>query len=67
PPWWGIPQTEAVEIVERFTLEGGMLVYDFWAFDPNTFAEPIDRPRALVWSWEPGLEVTEDSCEPYYE
>ncbi len=66
-PWWGIPQTEDLEIVERFTLEGDMLVYDFWAFDPNTFLEPIDRPRALVWSWEPGLEVTADNCVPYYE
>ena len=67
PPWWGVPQTEDIEIVERFTLEGETLVYDFWAFDPNTFAEPLDRPRFLVWTWEPGLEVTPDNCEPYYE
>jgi hypothetical protein len=66
-PWWGIPQTVDLDIVERFTLEGESLVYDFWAYDPNTFTEPVDRPRALVWTWEPGLEVTEDNCVPYYE
>jgi len=67
PPWWGIPQTEAVEIVERFTLEGDLLVYDFWAHDPTTFTEPIDRPRFLVWTWEPGLAVETDHCEPYFD
>jgi hypothetical protein len=67
PPWWGMPQTEALEIVERFTLEGDSLVYDFWAHDPTTFSEPIDRPRFLVWTWEPGLEVEMDHCEPYFQ
>ena len=57
PPWWGIPQTEALELVERFTLEDDTLVYDFWAYDPTTFAAPIDKPRFLVWTYEPGLEV----------
>jgi hypothetical protein len=67
PPWWGVPQTEAIEIVERFTLDGDSLVYDFWAYDPVTFTEPLDRPRALTWTWQPGLEVEQDNCEPYFE
>jgi len=67
PPWWGIPQTEAIELVERFTLEGEALVYDFWAYDPNTFTAPIERPRFLAWRWEPGLEVGTDNCEVYFE
>ena len=67
PPWWGIPQTEAIEIVERFTLDGDTLVYDFSAYDPTTFTEPIDKPGFLVWTWQPGLEVETDKCEPYFE
>lgn len=67
PPWWGIPQTEAIDIVERFSPEGDTLVYDFWAYDPVTFAAPIDRPRALTWTWKPGLEVEIDNCELYFE
>ena len=67
PPWWGIPQTEAMELVERFTLQDETLAYDFWAYDPTTFAAPIDKPRFLVWTWEPGLEVGTDNCEVYFE
>ncbi len=67
PPWWGIPQTEAIELVERFTLEDDTLAYDFWAYDPTTFSAPIDKPRFLVWTWEPGLEVGTDNCEIYFE
>jgi len=67
PPWWGIPQTLAIEIVERFTLNGGRLVYDFWAYDPTTFTAPIDKPGFLEWTWQPGLEVEVDNCEPYFE
>jgi hypothetical protein len=67
PPWWGIPQTEAIEIVERFTPDGDRLVYDFWAYDPTTFTAPIDKPGFLMWTWQPGLEVEADRCEPYFE
>ena len=67
PPWWGIPQTEAIEIVERFTLDGDTLVYDFWAYNPTTFTEPIDKPGFLTWTWQPGLKVETDHCEPYFE
>jgi hypothetical protein len=67
PPWWGIPQSGEIEIVERFTLEGETLVYDFWAYDPVTFTAPIERPRFLAWTWEPGLEVGTDNCEVYFE
>ena len=57
----------AIEIVERFTLDGDTLVYDFWGYDPATFTEPIDKPGFLVWTWEPGLELETDNCENYYE
>lgn len=67
PPWWGVPQTEAIELVERFTLEGETLAYDFWAYDPNTFTAPIEKQRFLAWTWEPGLEVGTDNCEIYFE
>jgi hypothetical protein len=67
PPWWGVPQTTAIEIVERFTLDGDTLVYDFWAYDPMNFTEPIDKPGFLVWTWQPGLELESDNCENYYE
>ena len=67
PTWWGVPQTTAIEIVERFTLDGDTLVYDFWAYDPTTFTEPIDKPGFLVWTWQPGLELETDNCENYYE
>jgi hypothetical protein len=67
PPWWGIPQTGAIEIVERFTPDGDRLVYDFWAYDPTTFSAPIDKPGFLVWTWQPGLKVEADRCEPYFD
>ena len=67
PPWWGIPQTPAMDLVERFTLEDDTLVYDFRAYDPTTFTAPIDQQRFLVWTWEPGLEVGTDNCELYFE
>ncbi len=67
PPWWGIPQSEQVEIVERITLEGDTLVYDFWANDPANFTAPIEKPRFFVWTWRAGLEVETDHCEPYFE
>ena len=66
-PWWGIPQTEAIEIVERFTPTNDGLTYDFWAFDPTTFIEPIDKPGYLNLIRQPGLEVEADDCVPYYE
>lgn len=66
-PWWGIPQTKSIEIVERFTPDGDRLVYDFWAYDPTTFTAPIDKPRVIVWDWQPGLRVETDHCEPYFE
>jgi hypothetical protein len=67
PPWWGVPQTESQEIVEKFTLDGDALVYDFWAYDPATFEEPIDRPAFFTFTWQPGLRVETDNCEPYFE
>ena len=65
-PWWGIPQTDAIEIVERFTPNDAGLVYDFRAYDPTTFSEPIDKPGYLQLISPPGLEVEADDCVPYY-
>ena len=66
-PWWGVPQSEAMEIVERFTLEDGTLVYDLWAYDPTLFTMPIDKPHVIEWHSEPGLTVEQDDCVPYFE
>lgn len=67
PPLIGIPQSEDVEIVERFTHDGNELVYDFWAYDPRNFTEPIEEFGYKVWTWHPGLSRRIDACEDYVE
>ena len=67
PPLIGIPQSEDVEIVERFTLTGDELVYDFWANDPINSTEPIEETGYMVWRWRPGLARRVDACEDYVE
>ena len=67
PPLIGIPQSEEVEVEERFTLTDGQLVYDFRAYDPVNFTAPIEETRYKVWSWRPGLALRTDACEDYVE
>jgi len=69
PPLIGIPQSEDVEIVERFTLNDSEdeLVYDFWANDPVNFTAPIAQEGFMVWSWQPGETLRTDACENYVD
>ena len=67
PPLIGIPQSEEVEIEERFTLTDGRLVYDFRAYDPVNFTAPIEETGYKFWTWRPGLTLGTDACEDYVE
>ena len=59
----GIPQSEALTIIERFTLSQGDTRLDWTATvtDPETFTEPIIMPE-LHWDWVPGQEVKPFNC-----
>jgi hypothetical protein len=59
----GTPMSEAVEIVERFTLSEDETRLDWTAtvVDPGTFTEPVAMPE-LHWEWIPGEEVKEYNC-----
>ena len=63
-PLQGVPQSEAVEFVERFTLNENEteLVYDLAVSDPATFTEPISASGLITWQWRPGLEVEPYEC-----
>ncbi|MDH3420843.1 MAG: DUF6152 family protein [Gammaproteobacteria bacterium] len=65
PPLYGVPQSEEMEIVERFTLEGNELVYDFRAYDPVNFTQPIEANGYFIWRWQPGIRIRTNECEPY--
>ena len=58
------PQSEAMEIVERFAFDGerGELIYGFTASDPSTFTEPVTAERYHVWRYRPGIEVQPYEC-----
>ena len=58
------PQSEAVEIVERFAFDPalGELSYSFTATDPATFTEPVTADRYHVWRYRPGIEVQRYDC-----
>jgi len=59
----GTPQSEAVEIFERFTLSEDESRLDWVAtvFDPETFTEPVTMPE-LHWDWVPGEELKAYNC-----
>lgn len=59
----GIPQSEAVEIVERFTLSEDETRLDWAATltDPGTFTEPITMAE-LHWEWIPGNTIKPYNC-----
>lgn len=63
-PLQGVPQSEAVEMVERFTLseDGNELVYDLAVTDPATFTEPVVAVSLITWRWQPGVEVEPYEC-----
>jgi hypothetical protein len=58
------PQSEDMEIVERFVLEPerGELIYGFTASDPATFTEPVTADRYHVWRYRPGVAVEPYDC-----
>ncbi len=60
----GIPQSEAIELVERFSLseDGSRLNYYLTATDPATFTEPVELDKA--WMWRPGEVVRPYECTP---
>jgi hypothetical protein len=63
-PLIGAPQSEAVTMVERFTLreDETEMTYDITVTDPATLIEPIVAPNYLVWRWQPGVEVQAYEC-----
>ena len=58
----GIPQSPAVEIVERFTptADGSRLDYEMTVTDPATFTRPV--VLATHWLWLPGVERLPYEC-----
>ena len=59
----GTPMSEAVEIVERFTLSEDEASLDWTAVvtDPLTFTEPVAMPE-MHWEWIPGQELKDYNC-----
>ena len=57
----GRPQTEDVEILERFSLvdDGNVLRYQQTVIDPASLVEPV----TLSWDW---IDIGEDSIDPLY-
>ena len=58
----GIPQTPAVEIVERFTptADGSRLDYEMTVTDPATFTEPVVLEQ--YWLWLPDVQLLPYEC-----
>ncbi len=66
-PWFnktGIPQSDAVHIVERFELnaDGSSLQYQMTVTDPATFTEPVVLTKS--WGYRPNDEVRPYECAP---
>jgi len=64
-PWFdqeGIPQSDELVMVERFTpsADGFTLDYTLTATDPVVFTEPVVLDR--TWTWVPGEEVQPFQC-----
>ena len=59
----GIPQSEAVEMVERFTLSADETRLDWTAtlVDPETFTDPITM-HDMHWEWTPANEIKLYNC-----
>lgn len=58
----GIPQSDAAELVERFTLvdDGARLRYEITSTDSATYTEPLTLTKYYVWV--PGLEIRPYEC-----
>ena len=58
----GIPQSDAVELVERFTpsADGSRLDYALTVTDAATFTEPVLMDK--YWLWIPGVRVEPYEC-----
>ena len=58
----GIPQSEAVEVVERFIVgaSGERLDYELTIEDPGTLLAPYSWQG--FWVWRPGEEVGRYEC-----
>ena len=58
----GVPQSEAVEVLERFTLveDEDRLDYQMTVTDPATLVEPFVWEG--YWDWRPGEEVQRYDC-----
>ena len=64
-PWFdqnGLPQSEAVETMERFTVNeaGSRLEYEVVVTDPWLFTEPVTLAKS--WRWVPGDAVLPFDC-----
>jgi len=69
-PWFKVygivaaPQSEAMEIVERFVLDRGegTLTYSFTSTDSSTFTETVTADAYHVWRYRPGVSVEPYEC-----
>ncbi len=64
-PWFdqaGVPQSDALRLVERFTPspDGRVLRYQVTATDPEVFSEPVILNR--IWVWDPSEEIRPYNC-----
>ena len=59
----GIPQSRAIRLTERFSVNesGDRLDYTILITDPETFAEPFELTRYMVW--KPEMSVGRFECE----
>jgi hypothetical protein len=68
-PWfnYGVPQSSAVRLVERFTpsSDGSRLDYAITVTDPEMLTRPIEQKGA--WVWRPGEKVMPFNCVPDYQ
>jgi hypothetical protein len=60
----GTPQSDDVELFERFSLseDRSQLIYRLKATDPATFTRPVELDKA--WMWRPGEVVKPYECTP---
>lgn len=60
----GVPQSEAMRIVERFTPNAAFdeLSYDLSATDAATFTQTVVAQNYLTFRWQPGLDFLPYEC-----